>query len=196
MTLPAAEAAVVDRCYHAARVILEYGSGGSTVHASRMMDKLIFSVESDPVWAMDLQQRIDKASLPSPALIYPVNIGPTGLWGRPFNDSHWQKFHCYPAAIWAEPWFRHPDVILIDGRLRAACFALAFLRITRPVTVLFDDYTGRPSYHVVEQLAAPVRVTGRMAEFRIVPGRRENWMHNLLLDLCTRMSYVGDSDYR
>lgn len=170
MIFPEKEDALVRAAYGAARVILEYGSGGSTWFGSGLEDKLIFSVESDRAWAIDMQQRIDAAALPSPAILYPVDIGPTGAWGRPFDDRAWTRFHRYPAAIWDEAFFRHPDLILIDGRFRPACLAHACLRISRPVRVLFDDYETRPAYHRVERFAAPVARAGRMAEFRLTPG--------------------------
>lgn len=196
LSFPQPEALALEQHYKAAEVILEFGSGGSTVMASRMPGKLIFSVETDRRWALSLQQRIDAASLPSPALLYPVDIGPTGEWGRPLNASRWQNFHRYPIAVWSEPWFRHPDVILIDGRLRPACFVAAYLRISRPVTILFDDYLDRRSYHIVEELSNPIRMIGRMAEFYLEPEARPIWIHDLLLELCTKMSYSTDTpDY-
>lgn len=170
MIFPEAEDALVRAAYGAARVILEYGSGGSTWFASGLPGKLVFSVESDRAWAQAMQARIDAADLPSPAIVHHVDIGPTGSWGRPVDDRAWARFHRYPAAIWDAAFFRHPDLILIDGRFRPACLAHACLRITRPVRVLFDDYTTRPAYHAVERFAEPVARAGRMAEFRLVPG--------------------------
>lgn len=196
LSFPEEEATVLERHYRAANVILEYGSGGSTVLASRMPGKLVFSVESDRRWALDLQCRIDMAALPSPAILYPVNIGLTAEWGRPVNENGWRCYHRYPTAVWAEPWFRHPDLILIDGRLRPACFVAACLRIKRPVTLLFDDYRDRKSYHVVEELVKPKRLVGRMAEFRLEPANWPIWVHDLLLELCTKMTYSNEkSDY-
>jgi len=170
MSFPEPEDALVREAYRAARVILEYGSGGSTWFGSGLPGKLIFSVESDRDWALDMQQRIDAADLPSPAILHHVDIGPTGAWGRPLDDRAWDRFHRYPAAIWDAPFFRHPDLILIDGRFRPACLAHACLRIARPVRVLFDDYVTRPAYHRVERFVEPVARAGRMAEFRLTPG--------------------------
>lgn len=192
LTFPDDEAACVERLYASARVILEYGSGGSTVLAASMPGKYVISVESDRDWAIDLQQRIDQAALPSPAVVWHVDIGATGRWGRPVDDVGWQKYHHYPVSIWSEPFFRHPDLVLIDGRFRAACLVAVALRITRPVTVLFDDYVPRPSYHVVERLAQPARIVGRMAEFRLQPRAPEPWIQDFLMDLCTRRSLAAD----
>lgn len=170
LTFPEEEGAYLRAAYAEARVILEYGSGGSTRIAAEMPNKLVISVESDAAWARAMQHELDAARLPSPAIVYHADIGPTGKWGRPKDDSAWTRFHLYPAAIWEEPFFRHPDVALIDGRFRAACFAFLCLRVTRPVRVLFDDYAERPLYHLVERFAPPPRIIGRMAEFNIEPG--------------------------
>ena len=43
------------------------------------------------------------------------------------------------------------------------------IRATQPVTVLFDDYTDRAPYHMVERYAAPTDIRGRMARFEITP---------------------------
>ncbi|WP_417726472.1 hypothetical protein [Roseovarius sp.] len=171
LSFPEKEAAYLKTIYTSAQVILEYGSGGSTVLAASMPDKLIFSVESDRLWAMHLQAHIDAENLPSPATVYHADIGPTGTWGRPLDNTNWARFHTYPLAIWDEPFFRHPDVVLIDGRFRAACMMTTLARITRPVTVLFDDYTERVPYHVVEDWIKPRETVGRMAVFDAVPGR-------------------------
>ncbi len=46
------------------------------------------------------------------------------------------------------------------GDFRIACFVTAYLRATKPVIVLFDDYLDRRHYHVVERLLARPRLSG------------------------------------
>jgi hypothetical protein len=193
LSFPPEVADLVRLRYTAAEIILEYGSGGSTLLAASLPDKLIFSVESDRSWALALQMQIDQLDLPSPATVHYADIGPTGRWGRPLDDSHWAQYHRYPLRIWSEPFFRQPDLILIDGRFRAACLVAACLRSTKPVTVLFDDYTDRPAYHVVEQMVQPVQTVGRMAEFQIAPQDWPVWAQDLLIELCTQRTIAGDT---
>ena len=116
LTFPPAEAAHLRVAYEDAGSILEYGAGGSTWLAASLPGKLVLSVESDLDWALRLQQALDNAGLPSSAIVHHVDIGPTGDWGRPRDDRAWARFHRYPLEIWDQPCFRHPDVILIDGR--------------------------------------------------------------------------------
>jgi len=102
-------------------------------------------------------------------------------------------FYRYPVAIWNETFFRQPDLVLIDGRFRAACFITTCLFTKQPVTIIFDDYVERPSYHVVEELAKPVEITGRMARFEIEPKVWPSDIYTLLLRSCTQGTYSYQS---
>lgn len=187
--LPEEEATLLRGSYEKASVILEYGSGGSTVLAAGMPNKLIFSVESDPKWAMRLQRYLDAMPSVSSVFVQHVDIGPTGSWGRPIGPDTWPRFHLYPMSIWAEPFFRHPDVVLIDGRFRTACLATVAALCERPVTVLFDDYSTRPSYHAVEPLLEPCAIIGRMAVFKVQPGLVTRSRLHLVMDLFAQATY-------
>lgn len=163
------EASFLTETYREAKVILEYGSGGSTRIASQMLGKLVFTVESDLRWALDLEEEIQASNPVSRVIFFPVDIGEVGPWGRPLSEIEWRKFHRYPLAIWDEPFFRHPDVVLIDGRMRVACLATLLLRIERPVTVLFDDYRVRPLYQAIERVVQPKQLIGTLAHFELEP---------------------------
>jgi hypothetical protein len=191
LSFPSEEAARLRQVYRPAQVILEYGSGGSTVLAAEHPGKLVFSVESDREWAVRLQYEIDTRNLPSPALVYHVDIGPTGAWGRPLSPEVWTRFHHYPLAIWDEPFFRQPDVVLIDGRFRPACLMAVLLRTRKPVTVLFDDYTGRPAYHSVEAFIRPSEIVGRMAIFEVQPRQFDQSETGAMMDHFFRATYHG-----
>ena len=157
----------VREAYSDAGVILEYGSGGSTVLASEMVGKTVFSVESDRSWARRLQAYLDEAGAPSPVHLHYAPIGKTGKWGRPVDNSGYRRYHAYALGIWDMPGFRAPDCVLIDGRFREACFYAVMLRCTKRTVVLFDDYGHRPRYHAVERFAKPVGRCGRMARFEL-----------------------------
>lgn len=168
LTFPPEVADFLCNSYAAAGAILEYGSGGSTVLAARM-GKPVVSVESDRAWAGRLASHLARAGLAC-AAVHHVDIGPTKAWGRPQSDAGWRGYPRYAVSVWDLPDLPHPDLVLIDGRFRAACLAAVAARITRPVRVLFDDYADRPHYHKVETIARPVRFVGRMAVFDLQPG--------------------------
>lgn len=193
-SMPAAETELLTKAYQSADVILEYGSGSSTAIASAMRNKLIYSVESDVDWALRLQQELYRRKLPSPAIVYHVNVGETGKWGRPKDATQWRWFSRYATGIWSEPFFRDPDVVLIDGRLRLGCFAAVAMGIRKKTTVLFDDYTSRPLYMRRNDIAKPDEIVGRMARFTLEPGMvtTENFAN--VVDMFSMMSTIANTD--
>ncbi|WP_128254325.1 hypothetical protein [Falsirhodobacter deserti] len=187
LALPPQEATLLHNAYGEADTILEYGSGGSTLLAASMPGKRVFSVESDPEWVGRLQAATEGAV--SRPVLHHVDVGPVGDWGRPLAPRQWPKFHRYPTTVWDRDDFVHPDVVLIDGLLRPACFVTCAIRITRPVTVLFDDYAGRPAYHMVERIARPVLFEGRMAVFHLEPGLLSPSDMTMVLEMFTQVNY-------
>jgi len=167
LTFAEREAEAVTRLYAASTCILEYGSGGSTVLAAQL-GKQIFTVESDKAWADRLAARV--VGLPGTVHMHHVDIGPTGDWGMPTRPKSHASFHRYPLSVWDRSDLPEPDLVLIDGRFRAACLVATILRTKRPVTVLFDDYHHRRVYHRVERLATLDTMIGRMAVFTVEPG--------------------------
>lgn len=169
LTFPEAEAAWVRDMYQEARVILEYGSGGSTVLAGEQLGATVFSVESDLAWAKNLAAWFEANPPLANVQLHPVDIGPTEEWGRPVGNQGWRSYHNYPLSVWDRNDFTAPDLVLIDGRFRVACFLSVMIRTRRPVTVLFDDYIERKPYHMVERYAAPTETRGRMVRFDLQP---------------------------
>lgn len=169
LTLPPQEAEAVRAAYETASVILEYGSGGSTILAASSAQRTVFSVESDAAWARRLGLYLKQHPLPGRVRLHVVDIGKTAAWGKPVNDDGWRGYYHYPISVWDRPDFEAPDVILIDGRFRAACFVTSALRITRETVILWDDYIKRRSYHEVEKWMRPVAMHGRLARFEVEP---------------------------
>ncbi|MGB7317199.1 MAG: hypothetical protein WBC85_04460 [Planktotalea sp.] len=158
---------LVRKHYEAADVILEYGSGGSTVMASEMPGKTIFSVESSKLWTRQMRRWFNEAQPVSKPMMQHINIGVTGKWGSPVDTEGFQRYHFYPLSIWDTPEFKHPDVILVDGRFRVACALTAMLRCERETVLLFDDYEGRKGYHVIEDYLEKEETVGNMARFTV-----------------------------
>ena len=170
LTFPEAEAAALEAAYRQAAVILEYGAGGSTVMASDMPDKRIYTVESDRAWIDRLHAWYVGHPPASMPLLHHADIGPTRKWGYPADDSTFRLWPAYSQAIWDHADFRAPDVVLIDGRFRLACLLTVALRTKGPMIVLVDDYIDRPGYHEAEEMCGPPRMIGRMARFDLKPG--------------------------
>lgn len=167
LTFPKAEADYLRGQFTSGRSILEYGSGGSTVLAAKAGCRVI-SVESDRDWAESMAKHL--AGISADAKVHYADIGPTGAWGAPARPNEFRKFHGYALSVWDRPDLQTPDLVLIDGRFRAACLVATRLRATRPTTVLIDDYRDRTQYHGVEALADLEEMIGRMARFTVTPG--------------------------
>jgi hypothetical protein len=168
LTMPEAEAAALVTALRKADVVLEFGSGGSTLVAAEM-GKTVVSVESDAEWLEGMRAWFASHPPVAEVVLHHANIGPTGKWGMPTDPKSFRSFPSYALEIFDHPRFRHPDLVLIDGRFRPACLLATAFRITRPVTVLFDDYAERPHYHGIEAMFRPVAMHGRMAEFQLEP---------------------------
>jgi SAM-dependent methyltransferase len=169
LTMPPEESALLTAAYQAASVILEYGTGGSTLVAADLPGRAVFSVESSADWLARMRGWFAANPPKARVHLHHGDIGKTRDWGYPLDNKQVFKWAAYPISIWDQADFQHPDVVLIDGRFRTACFYTTALRITRPVRVLWDDYAARPNYHQVEEIVGPPRMTGRMAEFDLHP---------------------------
>jgi hypothetical protein len=151
--------------YAQSDVILEYGSGGSTVMAAEMPGKTIFSVESDKRWARNLNKYLVSNDLPSKVMMHYVDVGRTGKWGSPIDSKRFRRYHMYPLSIWDHPEFRQPDVVMIDGRFRVACALTTMFRCQKNTLILFDDYKNRRGYHMIDDYLEPKEIRGNTALF-------------------------------
>lgn len=168
-TMPEAEADWLREVYPSAEVILEYGSGGSTLLAASHPGVHVFAVESDTAWAENMQHWFEMNPPAGEVHILPVDVGPTRRWGMPKDTDAMERWPDYPLAVWDLPEFRHPDIVLVDGRFRTACFLATLFRIRQPVALYFDNYLDRSEYHMVEDFAPIAETRGRMARFDLKP---------------------------
>lgn len=145
------------------RVYGEYGCGQSTLWVAANTSALICAVDTSRVWVDKVKDSvIDKDR----ADIKWIDLGEVGDWGRPVSYGKREDFNQYTDWIWSQS--TRPDCVLVDGRFRVACFLTSLLKAEAGTTIIFDDYTNRPYYHVVEELLPVARQCGRQAIF-IVP---------------------------
>jgi hypothetical protein len=150
----------------ASEYYLEYGSGSSTIFARDLGVPNIVSVESDKRWYKAVKKRIgnDEAH----HILY-VDIGKTNKWGTPKTDRNWSNYSQYALA----PWLYYtdaefsPNLILIDGRFRVACFLATLLFGKTDSDILFHDYKKRKNYQVIEKFIEPITMIDNMAYFKI-----------------------------
>jgi hypothetical protein len=166
--VPALESAHVEQRLKDSKVFLEYGAGQSTMLAGTLAVKNIYSVESDKEWLATVGYRFFSKFIDSEFTPVAINIGETETYGYPKHRTAALNFPQYAFAVWSlmESGSISPDLILIDGRFRVSCF-LASIAFAKPNTIiLFDDYTERPWYKIVENIICPEKIVGRLAEFR------------------------------
>jgi hypothetical protein len=157
-----------------ARVFLEFGSGGSTILAASTPVQRIYSVDSDRCFSQAVTEKIRTISGAENRFVpLYIDVGPTGSFGTPVDTRFADRWPRYFGDVWSvmERSGDSPDLILIDGRFRVACFCLSVLCAPTGCTILFDDYSNRPEYHIVEKYLPISRLVGRMAVF-IVPESR------------------------
>ena len=153
---------------------LEYGSGGSTVFASKFPLR-IKSIESDSEWASKIQKETRTE------MNY-INLGRTGGCGTPVDFS---KKHLWPT--YSQHYSDEFDLVLIDGRFRVACFLDICLKEGTPI-VLFHDFLNRPEYHVVLQFSTVVESIDTLVVLKI----NENLDINKVQELYKKYSLNSD----
>jgi hypothetical protein len=147
------------------RVYAEYGCGKSTIWMARNTRAVIISIDTSAEWVEKVRQlTVSVRPLPGLAMI---DLGEIGEWGWPTTYTRRASFARYATYPWADR-ETQPDMVLIDGRFRVACFLASLLHARAGTRILFDDYSERSQYHVVEEFCSPVERCGRQALF-IVP---------------------------
>lgn len=154
-------------------VTLEYGSGGSTLAAVKIVP-VVVSVENDLKFARALRRGVRQVN---GGRFYPVvvNIGRTESWGEPVDRDptpmRVRRWRQYPEAPWKLLQRKGlvPDFIFIDGRFRVACTLDSMLRLPAgsKCRFLFDDFQQYGSaYSTVLDFAEEVSEHGRAISFR------------------------------
>jgi len=141
----------------------EYGCGASTVWVAHHTNAKIVSVDSSAEWIAKVE--LETESYREKLHIDRVDLGEIAAWGYPTTYRYRSRFHDYVASPW-----RHgvkPDLVLIDGRFRVACFLHSLLTAEPGTRLIFDDYNNRPHYHLVEEFCPVKEREGRQALFLV-----------------------------
>lgn len=141
----------------------EYGMGASTLWMVENTDAQVMAVDTSEDWVNHV---FDKASSRDRLSVKWIDVGPVAEWGYPETYSRRENFRHYVESIWEDS--KNPDLILIDGRFRVACFLTSVLRASPGTRIIFDDYAHRGHYHVAEEFVPCRETCGRQALF-VVP---------------------------
>jgi len=175
------------------KVYGEYGCGQSTQWVYLNSHAHIYSVDSSLEWAESIinmfpRAREDNESVTGRLHIHWVDMGKTGNWGRPVSYEKRRNFSDYTDWIWHQN--VKPDLVLIDGHFRVACFFTSILYSSPGTQIIFDDYMDRPEYHLVEEFIPKAQMSGRQALF-IVPLLNKEERHSIE-NILEKFRYVMD----
>jgi len=161
----------------------EYGMGRSTIWVARNTQiKKIFSVDTSKVWIDKVKSNIDANILEAKW----VNLGRLEKWGWPVDYSKRKNILSYVKSIWLQG--KKPQLVLIDGRFRVACFLYSLTAGTPGTKIIFDDYIDRPRYHLVEEFVKRSETCGRQCVF-IIPEELDKVE---VIDLMNQFLFVMD----
>ena len=145
-----------------AKSYLEYGCGLSTEFVVNSYGCQVKSVDTSSEWVTRVKDRVGDGA----QIIY-VDLGPVGAWGRPLSYERRRDFVHYLEAGFDDGY--SPEVVLVDGRFRVACFFTTLLSASSGTRIVFDDYPSRLHYKVVEDILSPNAINSRQALFVVPP---------------------------
>jgi hypothetical protein len=136
---------------------LEFGMCGSTLAAIESGASVI-SVESDRQWIANVQEAIATRfpeRLSNLKAVF-VDIGRTREWGIPASTEKQHLWSNYFLSVWDK--IEHaPDLVLIDGRFRTACFLACTLAVPSGTKIAIHDFRNgdplRRNYEKVLEFA-------------------------------------------
>jgi len=141
----------------------EYGVGNSTTWVYQNTNAKILAVDTSKKWIDIVKSKINELDR---IQIDWIDLGELGDWGTPISYKKRAFIRNYLESIWIKN--NKPELILIDGRFRVACFLYSLLKAMPNSKIIFDDYKKIPHYQVVEEFIKPTEIHGNQALF-IVP---------------------------
>jgi hypothetical protein len=155
----------------------EYGVGKSTIWVcvNNTHVKRIFAVDTSKEWIEKVQSNVGCINV---LMTEWVDLGKLGKWGRPIDYSKRESILNYVKSIWEHE--QKPQLVLIDGRFRVACFLYSLATGAPNTKIIFDDYMDRPHYHLVEEFVKPVETCGRQCMFVIPKNLERDKVMNLM----------------
>ena len=149
----------------AAKSYAEFGTGGSTVLASSLVDGPVFALDSSSEWLDSVRVACAKCGKASEPVLLHVNIGPISEWGAPLGVTHRHLWPDYAKSMWHIPGAAKADLYLIDGRFRVSCAVEALLRCRSDAVILIHDFAERTRYHIIKEVAREIAFARSLSAF-------------------------------
>ena len=162
----------------------EFGVGKTTNWVFKNTNCSIICVDSSKEWIQVVKNNISNRNSLDRINFKWFDLGEIGDWGTPLSYNKHVNISKYINSIWTTNC--HPDLVLIDGRFRVACFLNTLLKSEVGTKIIFDDYTNRKYYHIIEDIIKPVEKYKRQALFI----KNENFDKKLVKELYSKFEYV------
>ena len=129
-----------------AKYYFEFGSGGSTYQALiRENIEQIYSIENHKPYYLELREKIKNLNIKKIKYILidmKTKLNTTGHPSKESKYEDWIKYSRYFQKL-DKDIQNKIDLILIDGRFRAACLLNSFEYINDNTIIIFDDFYGK-----------------------------------------------------
>lgn len=154
-------------------VVLEYGSGGSTIQFINR-SKTVYSVESNPEFYKYMRSihLVNKVIGKSLFMKY-IDLGDTDPWGRPVSLDKTENWPGYYSEVWKEILRdgNKVDIIFIDGRFRVACCLFSVLQILgnqwNGTVIMIHDFWNRDEYKILLRFLDELESRSRLGVFTV-----------------------------
>lgn len=178
--MSAQEANLFQSFLHNAEQYLEFGSGGSTYQAAKVVKSRVVSLDSSVDWLGRVSQACTGEECKVKPTLVHIDIGATGDWGRPTDPLTRDRWPSYYESIWDHKEGSDADLYLIDGRFRVACFAKVLLNCLPHSFIMFHDFASRRQYHVVRKVAREVASAEDLSVFAPILGQKREEIREIL----------------
>lgn len=150
------------------KIYFEFGSGGSTFYALKSPINKIYSVESSKSWYRKmLSWKYIRKNIKNKRLDYfYINIGKTGDWSNPTDESSKNLWPDYSNALTIINNPEKIDTLLVDGRFRVACILKSLLVCDKDLIIIVHDFWDRPHYHCVLEFLEPIDQVDSLGVFK------------------------------
>ncbi len=152
-------------------VYLEYGMGGSTFRVLQKSNAKVYSIDSSTDWISLMREyrQIRKMEKKGRLSLFHVDIGSTGEWGKPIDNSDKEKFPNYSSHIFTLIDKDSIDTVLIDGRFRVACALITILECNQNnnLQIMIHDFWNREEYHVLLKYFDVINKVDTLGVFKI-----------------------------
>ena len=146
------ERALLHKYMQTSKIYLEFGSGGSTFDALKIMNasnQVVYSVEGNQEWYDYLKQwKFIRDKIAQKKLNFILAyIGPTTRLSYPKKEmsalfpNYYNILHTPVAST--------VDTVFIDGRFRVMCTLQVVKHCPSTVRILIHDWSIRPQYHIL-----------------------------------------------